>query len=691
MIVKQLAVKLSILAFALTCFSMSRALAQGPAVNLAGARHNLLPVPGSAEFLPGQLRLDANFSVAVQGHSDVRLEHAVQRLSERTGLTFAHARVKDPAEANLVVHADGPGMKVQGVEEDESYSLEVGGKQVTLRAPTVVGVLRGLETFLQLVERDANGFYLPFVRIQDHPRFAWRGLLIDVCRHWEPVDVIERNLDAMAAVKLNVLHWHLSEDQGFRVESRRYPKLQEMGSDGLYYTQEQIREVVAYARDRGIRVMPEFDMPGHSTAWFVGYPEMSSGPGPYAIERRFGVFDPAFDPTRDSVYKFLDGFIREMAALFPDAFWHIGGDENPGRQWNANPAIQAFMKKHNIKDAPALQAYFNQRMMRILHKHGKRMVGWDEILHSDLPKDTVVQSWRGQKSLGEGAKQGFSGILSAGYYLDGMVSSAAYYAVDPLPAASDLNPEQAGRILGGEACMWGELVTPDNIDSRIWPRAAGVAERLWSPREVNDADDLNRRLTVVSLELEEAGVRHLSGPEEMLRQLAGTRDIAPLRELMRLVEPLSLGERQRASRATQLTSLTSFGDIAVPDAPVRRQLARLVAGALGNGPERDAARQALAAEFKRWRGLPAALAALAEQAPRVHDADDAATDLATLGETGEQVLTYLSQGVSPPQEWLDAKRALLDQAAKPKGLLRLAVVDAMKPLIVPAQTPAPQP
>ncbi len=658
--------------------------------------HHLLPVPASVEFQPGQLRLDENFNVAVEGHSDARLDRAVQRalkrFSARTGLTLTAPRVKNAADATLLIHANGPGMKVQGVEEVESYSLEVTAKQAALRAPTVVGILRGLETFLQLVERDRAGSYLPFVRIQDRPRFAWRGLLIDVCRHWEPVEVIERSLDAMAAVKLNVLHWHLSEDQGFRVESRRYPKLQEMGSDGLYYTQEQIREVVAYARDRGIRVMPEFDMPGHSTAWFVGYPEFSSGPGPYAIERRFGVFDPAFDPTREAVYRFLDGFIGEMSALFPDAYWHIGGDENPGRQWMANPAIQAYMQKHNLKDAPALQAYFNQRLLRILQKHKKRMIGWDEILHPDLSKDTVVQSWRGQKSLGEGAKQGYGGILSAGYYLDGMATAATHYAVDPLPATSDLTPQQAARILGGEACMWGELITPDNIDSRIWPRTAAIAERLWSPREVKDVDDLYRRLAAVSLQLEEAGARHLSGPDTMLRRLAVTDAIGPLRALLRLVEPLSLGERQRTSRATQLTSLTALGDIATPDAPARHDLPKLVAAALSDSESRGIARDLLASEFKNWRELPTRIAPLAEHAPQIHDADGLCADLAALGATGEEALSYLTDGTAPPPEWLEARRALLDQAAKPKGLLRLAVIDAMRTLVAAAANggkPAP--
>ena len=220
--------------------------------------------------------------------------------------------------------------------------------------------------------------------------------MIDVGRHFIPLDVFKRNMDGMAAVKLNVFHWHLSENQGFRIESKKFPKLQEMGSDGLYYTQAEVRDLIAYARERGIRVVPEFDMPGHTTAWFVGYPELASGPGPYQIERQWGVFDPAMDPTEEETYKFLDKFIGEMAGLFPDQFFHIGGDEVNGKEWDANPKIQAFMRAHGLKDNDELQAYFNQRVQKIVAKHGKTMLGWDEILRPDLPKSIVIQSWRGR-------------------------------------------------------------------------------------------------------------------------------------------------------------------------------------------------------------------------------------------------------------------------------------------------------
>ncbi|MBI3484790.1 MAG: family 20 glycosylhydrolase, partial [Acidobacteria bacterium] len=303
---------------------------------------------------------------------------------------------------------------------------------------------------------------------------------------------------------------------------------------------------------------------------------------------------------------------------------------------------------------------------------------------SDLPKDTVVQSWRGQKSLGEGAKQGFQGILSAGYYLDAMQTSAFHYAVDPLPAASDLDSTQAARILGGDVCMWGELITPENIDSRIWPRTAAIAERLWSPRSVADVDDMYRRLDSVSLQLEELGLTHLSGPEAMLRRLAGTDDIEPLRNLLRLVEPLSLGQRMRARRATQLTPLTSLGDIASPDAPARRELAALVAAFLRDAAHDQSNRQALAREFQRWQELGAVLARLAASSPQLQDAEGVAANLVELGAAGQEALTLFAEGKAPPREWTAAKLALLDRAAAPQGLLRLAVVPPLRALIVAA-------
>jgi hexosaminidase len=402
---------------------------------------------------------------------------------------------------------------------------------------------------MQLIEATPAGLSAPLVEIEDRPRFPWRGLLLDVSRHWMPMEVVLRNLDAMAAVKLNVFHWHLSDDQGFRVESKIYPKLQELGSDGQYYTQDQVRQVIAYARDRGIRVVPEFDVPAHTTAWLVGYPELAAAPGPYQIGRHWGGFEPALDPSKEAVYTFLDNFIGEMSRLFPDEYFHIGGDEVNGNR--------------------ALQAYFNQRVQAIVKKHGKHMVGWEEMLDPTLPKDVVIQSWRGQKSLLQASRLGYETLLSAPYYLDHMKSAAQMYLSDPLE-------NRSARVLGGEVAAWSEFLTPENVDSRIWPRTAAVAERFWSPRNVRDVASLYDRLAILSHELEDLGLLHESNYVLMLNHIAGPNALEPLKVLAGIVSPVNLGGRIRAGQYTQQTPLNRLCDAAQPESATARRFQRRI-------------------------------------------------------------------------------------------------------------------
>jgi hexosaminidase len=663
----------------------------------ANSTLSLMPLPASLQVNAGRLPVNSQLTLSVQEYSDERLERAIDRtlwrLNARTNLTLSRIPKKSSA-GTIVIRVDTPGQSIQGLTEDESYSLETSSQQATLDAHTVVGALRGLETLLQLLDADGDGFFFPVVHIEDRPRFAWRGLMIDVSRHWEPVETIKRTLDAMAVVKLNVFHWHLSDDQGFRVESRTFPLLHKLGSDGLYYTQRQIREIVAYARDRGIRVVPEFDMPGHAHSWFIGYPQFASAPGPYTFKYYLGGDSVPFDPTLERTYRFIDNFIGEMAGLFPDKYWHVGGDEVDGSPWDASPAIRAFKKRHGLKDNAALQLYFNQRLARIVHKHGKQMVGWDEILNPDLPKDTVVQYWRGSESLALAAKQGHNGILSAPYYLDKMFPTATYYAGDPLPTGSDLDTMQAAHVLGGEVCVWGELVSEENIESRIWPYAAAIAERLWSPREVTDAEvanakDMYRRLDIVSFRLEEAGSRHLTNPAAMLRRAAGGDVPSVVRDYIGLVQPLRLGLRQNERRPTQLTPLTALGDIVVSDPPAARQFAAQVDALLRDKPPDAALREELIRELKEWQAMKPAIAALADRAPVFHDAEGAASDLAELGAAGEEAIGFLANGTSPSVEWTQRQTSLLERAAQPKGLLRVAVLDAVSQLIIAAESIRP--
>src|SRR5215203_121290 len=510
------------------------------AQDLVKARRNLMPVPANVNWKSGRMPVTKNFAVALAGKTDERLKQyafrVMRRLEGRTVLEFSRDFSTDAANANLLIETASTGSAIPQLGDDESYNLEISERQAKITAPTTVGAMRGLETFLQLLEGDKNGFYFPAVSIQDKPRFPWRGLMIDSARHFQPVEVLKRNLDAMAAVKMNVLHWHLTEDQGFRVETKKLPELHLQGSDGNFYTQEQVREIIKYAADRGIRVMPEFDMPGHATAWLVSHPEIGSAPGPYTIERRPGIFDPTLDPTNEKTYKLLEPFFAEMSGLFPDAYMHIGGDENEGKQWNANAQIQAFMKQKGIKDNHELQTYFNTRILKFLQKNGKIMMGWDEIFQPSLPKDVVIHSWRGQKALADAAKQGYQGVLSNGYYIDLAFPASQHYIVDPLPADTALTPEEQKRVLGGEATMWAEWVSPETIDSRVWPRTAVIAERLWSPRDVNDVDDMYRRLAVIEYQLEELGLTHQKNQAMLLRRLARGQDISALETLVSIIE-----------------------------------------------------------------------------------------------------------------------------------------------------------
>jgi hexosaminidase len=659
------------------------------ATTLLGIRHaqaqtyNLMPQP--AELTPGSGRLviDGSFRVALEGYEEPRLEAAaarlIRRLANETALPVSDVPEKDPRKATLVIHCDHAGEEVQSIREDESYRLDVTTQQARLSAPTPVGALRGMETFLQLVALDSQGFGAPAVRIIDRPRFRWRGLMIDVARHWMPEDVVKRNLEAMAAVKLNVLHLHLADDQGFRIESKKFPKLQEMGSDGHYYTQAQMTELIAYARDRGIRIVPEIDVPGHVTSWCVGYPELASGPGPYQIERKWGIFDPTLDPTRETTYTFLDGLIGELAALFPDEHFHVGGDEVNGKQWDTNPQIVAFRKAQGIKDDADLQLYFNRHLLPIVRKHGKKMIGWDEIFHPDLPKDIVVHSWRGAESLAQAARLGYMSILSNGYYLDFALAPASYYQVDPLAgAAANLTAEQASRILGGEACMWSEMVTPETIDSRIWPSTAAIAEKFWSPQNVKDVDSMYRRLEVVSRELDWVGVTHHSSYPLMLSRLGGMHSLEALETLADVVEPVKVYAREDSREYTSFMPLNRLVDAARPES----EKARIFAGMVDH---LSANREMVHKQLVAWSDSREMLLPLLQQSALLVEVIPLAEDLSLVARAGLEALNYLDAGKPAPESWAKEQLTLLDLAAKPRAELLLMIVPPVRKLVEAAQ------
>jgi len=667
---------------------------------------NLMPQPANIKQTAGALRIDANFTVALSGHTEPRLQRASERfltqLHRQTALLFAKTS-SDAAKATLVVHTDHASKEIQELGEDESYSLEVTATGAKLNAANPLGVLRGLQTFLQLVEVTPGGFAAPAVTIEDQPRFPWRGLMIDVSRHFIPLGVLKRNLDGMEAVKMNVFHWHLSENQGFRVESKKFPKLHELGSDGLYYTQEEIHDFIIYARDRGIRVVPEFDMPGHSTAWFVGYPELASGSGPYSVERRWGIFDPAIDPTREDTYKFLDELIAEMAKLFPDNYFHIGGDEVNGKEWDANKKIQEFKKSHNLKTNEDLQAYFSQRVQKLVTKHGKAVVGWDEVFIPGVPKDIVIQSWRGQQSLAAAAQQGYHGILSNGYYLDLGWSAARHYAVDPMSgAAAGLTDDQKKLILGGESCMWSEYVDPENIDSRIWPRNAAIAERFWSPQSVTDSSSrvsgsdpaltLYSRLDVESARLEWLGLTHRSYYHKMLQRIAGPaspEEFAALRNLADVVEPVKDYTREQTApvEPNSQLPLSRLVDAVSLESDAGRHFSELVDKFLAASCRDTATAYELRTQLALWSQNDAAFATLALKSALAQEAVLTSRDLSAIGTVGLRALDAIATGKPLATDQQSQLNSVLSEAAKPKAQLILIPAAALRKLIDAASQP----
>ena len=642
-------------------------------------------MPSSVQLGTGKLPIKRSFSVAISGHRDGILERGVQRfigeISHETGMRLNQTTAEKDG-AILLIRADHGSEPVGKVGEDESYELTVGTSNARLTAPNPLGILHGLQTFLQLIETGTDGFSVPVMTIKDKPRFAWRGLLVDPGRHFIPLDILERNIDGMAAVKMNVLHLHLSDNEGFRVESKRFPRLHEMGSDGLYYTQAEMRELVVYARDRGIRIMPEFDIPAHSRSWFVGYPELASTPGTYRIEP--GGVDTVMDPTEERTYKFLDKFIAEMAKLFPDAYFHIGGDEVNGKSWDENAKIQAFMHSREIKNNQDLQAYFNQHLEKILSKHHKIMVGWDEVLRPDLPKNIVVQSWRGQQSLATAAQQGYTGILSFGYYLDLMWPAARHYAVDPMSgAASTLSPEEKNRILGGEACMWGEWISPENLDSRVWPRTAAIAERLWSPQETEDANSMYTRLDGLSWRLEWLGLTHRSHEISMLHRMAGEDDVTALHALADVVEPVKDYTRIEGVKGDWdfRAPMNRLVDAANPESTTARHFQQLVDQYIQSKFQDRGAEAQIRTFLASWRGNDAKLRPILERSFLLREVTPLSEELSGLGASGLTALDYLEKSEAAPQQWRTQQLAQLDLANAPKADLLLTVVAPVRRLV----------
>ena len=761
-----------------------------------------MPLPVAAELNPGSLDLRRGLTTVGVRCPDARVARALVRF----GRQLSQMRPRVPGvrggRAAFTVSCARRGGSIQLPVEDESYSLTVRPLELSLDAQTPYGVLRGLETILQLVERTDSTISIPAIKIEDRPRYPWRGLMIDVARHWMPKEVILRNLDAMAAVKLNVLHLHLSDDQGFRVESRLFPRLQQEGSGGHFYTQEDVREIVAYATDRGIRVVPEFDLPGHVTSLLVAYPQLGSGPGPYALARQYGIRQATLDPTREEVYTFLDSFFREMARLFPDPFVHIGGDEVSAKtEWNTNSRIQQFMRDHRIEGNDALQAYFDRRLQIVLRSVGKAPVGWDEILDDSLSTPVAIQAWRSHEKLFEAVHAGYGGILSSGWYLDHKLPASDLYRVEPtrlrdpvtivpdsarwtswavrvfagesvldgrlvvfgppdrmtgaleiigavrpltnatvsgdtmrfvartqdgsstivvvaradsvrgtlgmfgfnLPFAGErtggndvpgtdvptffvvppLTPASAQRIVGGEATMWSEAVSAGTIDSRIWPRAAAIAEKLWSPVELtDDVDDMYRRLDHVSAFLTMRGVTHESAYAAQLSELLGSdADVTPLRTLVDALEEVKYYGRMAYDPAQLLEpDLHSLADVARPESRSARRFGARVDVFLADTAHR-AELPAIRAQLESWRDNHARLAPMLGSAKQAQDIRTLSERLASASTIGLAALDAIAR--KQPLTATDIARYTRDLAAAsaPRAAVMFPAMPAIQKLL----------
>ncbi|TRX40829.1 beta-N-acetylhexosaminidase [Flavobacterium restrictum] len=664
---------------------------------------NLMPWPQKIEVKSGVFTLDKKFKVTITGMPNARIFAAItrflSRLDGRTGLFLEQGlitKLNEAPTAQLQINCLREG-KI-GLYEDESYHLDIQQNNINLTATTDLGAMHGLETLLQLLQNNSTSFYFPAVTISDMPRFTWRGLMIDAARHFQPIAVIKRNLDAMAAVKMNVFHWHLVDDQGWRIEMKNHPKLTKLASDGLFYTQEEIKNIVKYAGDRGILVVPEIDIPGHATAILTAYPEIGSKAvqlnvnsgkkkqlftqlQSYELERNSGIFTPTLDPSNPKTYQLLSEIFDAVCPLFSGMYFHIGGDENEGKDWDANPKIQDFKKQHNLANNHELQTYFTMQLLPMLKKHHKVVMGWEEIMTKNMSKEAIIHSWKGENeglakgsSLIAAAKNGYKTVLSNGYYIDLMQSVEDHYKNDPIPENTLLTPEEKARILGGEATMWSELVTATTIDSRIWPRTAAIAERLWSDQKITDLASLRQRLKTVSFRLEELGITHIRNKEVLLRNISNNQKTTALEDFSNICEPLKIYSRNTDGTEYKTYSpLTLFADACTPDAPDALEFDAAVTHYLNNKtPENETV---VTNFLKKWIQTNTDLLALSQNAPLLQPLLPLSK---SVSETAQVLLLKIEK-----KETISADKAqelILQCLSKDHADVELAVCNSLKKL-----------
>ena len=428
----------------------------------------------------------------------------------------------------------------------EGYILIVETDGIQIKAPSNQGIFYGIQSLLQLMSKEnGNGQFtytqdIPSVKIEDYPRFTWRGMHLDVCRHFYDKEFVKKYIDLLAYHKMNTFHWHLTEDQGWRIEIKKYPLLTEIGSvraqtmvgknfdefDNTphqgYYTQEDIKEIVQYASERFVTIVPEIEMPGHSLAALAAYPHLGCTGGPYDVAQTWGVFDDVYCAGKDSSFAFLEDVLTEVIALFPGTYIHIGGDECPKKQWENCTLCQQRMKEEGLKNEFELQSYFIRRMEKFLIANNKKLIGWDEILEGGLAPEATVMSWRGEKGGIAAAQMGHDVVMSpndACYFdhyqgdekteplaIGGFTSLEDVYLYEPIP--KQLSPKEAQHILGAQANVWTEYITTEeHVEYMILPRMSALAEVLWS-NDDKDYEDFTMRLKPWLKQLEQQGYHY---------------------------------------------------------------------------------------------------------------------------------------------------------------------------------------
>jgi hexosaminidase len=411
------------------------------------------------------------------------------------------------------------------------YHMVVNAEGVDIFSTSASGLFYGTQSLMQLIVQEKKDWQVPYLTLTDFPRFSWRGLHLDVSRHFFPVDFVKRYIDLMARYKFNTFHWHLTEDQGWRIEIKKYPKLQEVAAyrketlighysaqphqfDGQryggYYTQEEIKEVVAYAAERFVTIVPEIEMPGHALAALSAYPHLGCTGGPYETATLWGVFDDVYCAGKESTFTFLEDVLDEVIELFPGQYIHIGGDECPKTRWKECAQCQKRMKVEGLSDEHELQSYFIQRIEKYLNARGKKIIGWDEILEGGLAPNAAVMSWRGEEGGIAAAKAGHDVVMTPGFalYFDhyqgdpqnepvaigGNTPLKKVYSYEPIPAS--LAQDEQRFILGAQANVWTEYIkTPEHVEYMTYPRALALAEVVWSPKEARDWTSFVNRLT----------------------------------------------------------------------------------------------------------------------------------------------------------------------------------------------------